>query len=427
MFDLVKLALYAGDGGDGKVSFRREKFIPKGGPDGGDGGRGGSIYIRGSKHHNTLQHYAGVKEYRAERGQDGGKRNKIGHRGEDLILEVPIGTTVWLLAENPASRDHRTHRPKEGAAQKDIHFQKYYLTKPSGNPPPRPIDEYKPINPQEAAETVTPTEDQISDQLEIIRSPSLKNTSVRSIPKLKLVEITADGQTELLVEGGWGGRGNDKFKGSSNTTPFEAEYGTIGEKRLVLFELQLLADVGLVGYPNVGKSTLLSIVTKANPKIGNYPFTTLEPNLGILALSSQGNVQVFRDIVLADIPGLIEGASEGKGLGYAFLRHVEACKILLYILSLDEATIYDESIDDAERAQRLYEQYLILQKELRSYNSELAAKPQIVTVSKADLYSPELLTTIAKFFSKKKITVSFFSAVTGQGIEELKSKLATLL
>jgi GTP-binding protein len=446
MFDLVKLKLAAGNGGNGRVSFRREKFVPKGGPDGGNGGDGGNIILRGTRHVNTLQSFAGVKEYAAQPGQPGGDQNKIGKRGEDLVLEVPIGTTVWLLAENSASFHNRKHTPKEGQFHAKAHFQKYYLDKPVGIPPAREPDEVRLVS-EERAEAAALAranksvlnnenlENEVDEQPDwtqedhILRSDSLKNIRVKNIPKIKLIEFTEEGQEYLIAKGGYGGKGNDMFKSSTNTTPFEAEYGTFGDKKIVLLELKLFADVGLVGFPNAGKSTFLSIVTKANPKIANYPFTTLEPNLGVMSIGGSELGENFanrRDLVIADLPGLIEGASEGKGLGFDFLRHVQGTKILLYVLSLDENMIFDETITNTEKAKYLYEQYKVLENELKVYGEGVDEKPTQVSISKLDLYSPELRKEIQTFFRKKKLDVVLFSAITQEGIDQLKQKLSTV-
>src|SRR5579859_65179 len=417
MFDLVKLTLVAGNGGDGKVSFRREKFIPKGGPDGGNGGDGGNIYIQGNKHFNTLQHYAGVKEYRAQNGQGGGKFKQIGHRGDDVVLEVPIGTTIWVLAENDTSRRTRTFVPREGSLKRTIHLQKFYLEKPGDRPPARPEDEV------EVVEGATAESERTIDPEVVLRSASLKNIHLPSVPKVKIAEVTEDGEQILVCRGGFGGRGNTDFKSSEKTTPLEAEWGSFGEKKVVLFELKLLADVGLIGYPNAGKSTFLSLVTKANPKIANYPFTTLEPNLGVMAVSNREG----RDVVIADVPGIIEGAGEGKGLGFDFLRHIQACKVLVFVLFLEESQIFDTEMNDHEKAELLYQQLETLRNELKTFDPKLLKKPTVVSVSKKDLYSAELIAEIQKFFKSKKQKLQFFSAITKDGLEELKTEFVTLL
>jgi GTP-binding protein len=425
MFDLVKLSLKAGDGGNGKVSFRREKFIPKGGPDGGKGGHGGSIYVKGVASLNTLQHYAGMKEYKAQAGQLGGSDKMEGYSGEDLVLEVPVGTTIWLLAENGSSRRRRLHIAREGSGKFHRTLPKYYLLKPSGQAPARDADVPQLVrlnaDKQGNEDMGHANEEDIEES--VFRSSGLKNIDVRTLEKMKLAEITEDGQTVLVCQGGDGGRGNDSFKGSTNTTPLEAEYGGFGEIKIVLFELRLLADVGLVGYPNAGKSTFLSLVTKANPKIANYPFTTLEPNLGVMSVGGLGDWEGMRDLVLADIPGIIDGASEGKGLGFAFLRHIQACKVLLFILSLEEAVVYDEAVTPDEKAKQLFQQYRALQKELETFDQSMLEKKSFIAVSKEDIYFPELISAIKKEFKKCGLTVMFFSAITQEGIVQLKEKL----
>ncbi len=418
MFDLVQLRLIAGNGGNGRVSFRREKYIPKGGPDGGNGGNGGNIYLKASKAVNTLQHFAGVKEYAAQSGQAGGQNNREGEGGEDLLLEVPVGTQVWLVAENKISRIRRTFRPSEAQMDPIIKHQMLTLSVKGGRPAPLPPDEIFPIS-----QTEDTAVSNTSEESRIFRSETFKKLRFQDIPRLLLTELTDEGQTVLICRGGLGGRGNDAFKGSTNTTPIQSEYGTPGEKKVVVLELRLIADVGLVGYPNAGKSTLLSIVTRANPKIANYPFTTLEPNLGVMFSKEAGG----RDIVLADIPGLVEGASKGKGLGYEFLRHIQACRVLLFVLSLDESIIFDLNLSNGKKAGLLWEQYQILVSELSEYNTSLLERPSLVALSKADLYSPELLVAINKQFAKHNLEVISFSSITKKGISPLQHALRAYL
>jgi GTP-binding protein len=440
MFDLVKLKLFAGDGGNGRISFRREKFIPKGGPDGGFGGDGGSIYIKGSRHINTLQHFSGVKEFVAQRGEDGGKQKSEGHRGEDIVLEVPLGTVVWLLAENRNSRIRREHIPREGSMTPQIYQEKMISPKMGGKPEPREADKVVPIRPgspassamrksgtenaaaQLEAENTLPEEIPQEEEPVILRTHSLKNIDLKEVEKIQLLEIT-DEEPILLCKGGQAGRGNEAFKGSTNTTPLLSEYGSYGEKKIVLFELRLLADIGLIGYPNAGKSTLLSVMTKANPKIANYPFTTLEPNLGVMSLRQSNDAQQSRDLVLADIPGLIEGASQGKGLGYTFLRHVYASKALLYVLTLEESVIFDESIAQKDKAEMLFQQYQILKQELQTYDETLLKKSSVLSLSKKDLYSAELLATILEYFQSKNEPILAFSVLAQQGLDDLRYQL----
>lgn len=451
MFDLVKVFVKAGDGGNGRVSFLRQKFMPKGGPDGGDGGDGGNVYLRANRGLNTLQHFSGVKEFHAEPGQAGGADKMIGRKGEDLYLEVPVGTAVWLLAENKASHNRRLHQQREGDVDPRVYFKKFQIPKTGGMVPLRPADVLIPVNEwqleneiteQDSAEEAEKKRELAAEQralsdrenvqdfgqntddesIGVQRSDSIKNIDLKSVPKTLLIELLEDGQEVLLCQGGFGGRGNVAFKGSTNTTPEEAEYGTFGEQKEVFFELRLLADIGLVGFPNAGKSTLLSILTKANPKIANYPFTTLQPNLGVMSVTAG-------DLVLADIPGIIEGASQGKGLGFAFLRHVQASKVLLFILAVPEEQLFDENLTDQDKAQLFVDQLKMLRKELVTYGEGLAEKPYLISVSKMDLYTPEVRQAIedvlnAELPKNLQQKPFFFSSVTRVGLDELKEALS---
>jgi len=385
MIDLVKLTLAAGNGGDGKVSFRREKFVTKGGPDGGDGGDGGSVLIRSRAGMTTLRDYAGVNLYKAGRGQNGGRRKKFGLKGEDRILEVPVGTVVYLLGENKIAAKRRNNSLLAAEA---LSGGKYYLEDENQGIPPRDPD----------------------DQLEILDK------------KIELFTFKEAEQELLVCSGGRGGRGSVHFKSSTKTTPLEAEYGGFGEQKLVQLELKLLADVGLVGFPNAGKSTFLSKVTKANPKIANYPFTTIEPNLGIMYLGAD---QGKEELIIADIPGLIEGAYQGKGLGLDFLRHIENCQSLMFVLYLDEAVVFDGSLSEQEKAELLWQQYQQLKNELGNYDQELLRKRSLLTVNKVDLYTSSQIDAFRSYFIDKDINLIFFSAVTGEGIGELKKLLSS--
>ena len=414
MIDLVKLKLVAGDGGHGIVSFRREKYVPKGGPDGGAGGNGGSIILRSRRGLTTLRDYAGVHKIEAENGKRGAFRKRFGEKGEDKIIEVPIGTEVLLLAENKISADRRKKygfvneegeqellnradfREGEvalGRGRSNGTLAKYYLE-----------DEKQGIPWIEA------------DNLDINELEEELNEN--------LFVFTEDNQEIVICQGGIGGRGNVSFKSSTNTTPLEAEYGSFGEQKYVKLELKLLADLGLVGFPNAGKSTFLSKVTKANPKIANYPFTTLEPNLGIMYL---GEGQAKDEIVIADIPGLIEGASEGKGLGLDFLRHVENSKALMFVLYLTEEVIFDQNISDEEKAEMLWEQYQKLKHELEAYSDEMAQKTSFLTVNKMDLYNAKQIDVFRSYFKQKNMNVIFFSTVSGEGLDEVKKEIAKLI
>lgn len=449
MFDLVHLRLLAGNGGNGRVSFRREKYVPKGGPDGGNGGQGGSIYLRANKSLNSLQHFAGVKEYVAQSGQAGGAKNQIGRDGEDIYLDVPVGTRVWLVGENRVSRIRRVFRPHEGQAEPVIKHQILTLSVKGGRPEALPADEIAPLKLDNAEGAVAPdpatpapaapagaaavSATMLTDsptaasaaaaEPQVLRSASSKLQALEQLPKVVLIELTTDGQTVRVAQGGTGGRGNTLFKSSRNTTPITAEYGTSGERKEVILELRLIADIGLVGYPNAGKSTLLSVVTRANPKIANYPFTTLEPNLGVMFSAEAGG----RDLIMADIPGIIEGASQGKGLGYDFLRHIQACRVLVFVLTLEESIIFDPAESPVTKAAQLWQQYQILAGELASYDPALADRRRLLTLSKADLYPPELVAAVQAQFSQAGESVLPFSAAARLGLNELQQQLRSIL
>ncbi|MFH2118424.1 MAG: GTPase ObgE [Candidatus Paceibacterota bacterium] len=386
MIDLVSLTIKAGNGGNGRISFRREKYVPKGGPDGGKGGDGGSVILIGSRHHNTLQHFSGIREISAPVGGKGESRKKTGAKGEDIIWEVPLGTVVWLVEENETStRRREKYSLEHNLTRAEVEIAKHSVEKEGAQP------------------------------------PLLEEEELKSLPeKIKLVEILNEGQKIVLCQGGFGGRGNVAFKGSTNTTPLEAEYGSFGEQKRVTLELKLLADVGLVGYPNAGKSTLLSKITRANPKTADYPFTTIEPNLGVLTLPGG------KDLVVADIPGLIEGASSGKGLGYDFLRHIENTRVLLFVLFLEESIVSDVDLTDSAKADQVWQQYQHLCTELTEYQVKMLQKPSLIALNKIDIYSPELVKAIALRFKKAKQTIHPFSGFTGEGLAKLIEKLARL-
>ncbi len=463
MIDLVKLNLLAGDGGDGRVSLHREKYRPKGGPDGGAGGNGGHIILQGDPNINTLKHYAGVKDFTAENGRPGGKNNKHGQQGTDVVLKVPLGTVVWLAAENDASGKRRKKYEvpsvefdlEEGADEEqevdedqaagedqlaaedsqesdqlnpfrlhinrnrdEVEFEKYFLQEEGQRPPAKEQDQVLPVDP---AREAVPAKDFSKDIF-----PDEPNQQARDQDKalessqtaIKLVEIRHKDQQVVLCQGGFGGRGNSSFKSSTNRTPLEAEYGTPGEKKTIILELRLLADVGLVGFPNAGKSTLLSRLTEAHPKIGNYPFTTLEPQLGVMT-SDDGQ----KELIVADIPGLIEGASQGKGLGDKFLRHIQNCQALLYVLFLKEGDVFNEELSLEDKAELVWEQYQQLKEELEDHHPELLDKDSLVSLNKIDLYSDDLLLAIEDFFAKRHEEVVFFSGITGDGLSQLKQAL----
>ena len=324
--DYVKVHVTSGNGGQGSRHMRREKYIPKGGPDGGDGGRGGHVIFKANKSLWTLYHLKFKRHFRAEHGSAGSKQTSTGADGADVYVEVPLGTVV---------RDKET------------------------------------------------------DEI--------------------LFELTEDGEEKVIAKGGRGGLGNAHFKTSTNQTPRYAQPGEEGVEMDIIIELKILADVGLVGFPNAGKSTLLSVITAAKPKIANYEFTTLKPNLGIVEYRD------FQTFVVADIPGIIEGAAEGKGIGHRFLRHIERNSTLLFLIPAD--------------APDIKEQYDILVDELRRYNPELLDKERLLTISKSDMLDDELKSEMKKILDKefKDIPYMFISAVSNQGLTELKDKLWKML
>jgi len=323
--DYVKMYVSSGKGGRGSAHLHREKYITKGGPDGGDGGRGGHIILRGNDNLWTLLHLKFKKHIRAGHGENGGKSRSFGADGEDFYLDVPLGTVV-------------------------------------------------------------------------------RDTETNEI----LLEITENGEEQIIAEGGKGGLGNWHFRSSTNQTPRYAQPGLPMEEKYITLELKVLADVGLVGFPNAGKSTLLSVVTSAKPKIADYEFTTLKPNLGIVQYRD------FQTFVMADIPGIIEGAAEGKGLGHYFLRHIERNSILLFMIPADA--------DDIRK------QYDILLDELRRYNPEMLDKERIIAISKSDMLDDELKAELkVELDNELPIPYTFISSVAQQGITELKDMLWKML
>jgi len=320
--DYVKIYCRSGNGGAGSAHLRREKFIPKGGPDGGDGGRGGHIILRGNNQMWTLLHLRYRRHIFAGNGESGGSQQSTGADGADIIVEVPLGT----------------------------------------------------IARKENSEEI-------------------------------VFEITSHGDEKILVKGGRGGQGNTHFKSATNQTPRYAQPGEPGIEEEIILELKILADVGLVGFPNAGKSTLLSVVSAAKPKIADYPFTTLVPNLGIVSYRDN------KSFVMADIPGIIEGAHEGKGLGIRFLRHIERNSMLLFIIPSDSKNIREE--------------FEILVNELKMYNPELLDKKRLLGISKSDMLDEELKQEIRK--DLPDISRVFFSSVTGEGISTLKDMIWKVL
>lgn len=412
MLDLVRLYLKAGDGGNGRVAFFRNKHVLKGGPFGGKGGDGGSIVVKADAGLNTLQNYSGVKKFIAEEGELGGKNNKEGKKGENIVLKVPLGTAVWLASENEVSaRRRERHGLERALTREEAELQKYYVERETQ----APIE----IDPDEIDSTWRPNfMDYLQKQVEM---PDGEYLPLETGHLLKLTELKDDGEEVLLAQGGFGGRGNTAFKGPANTTPMEAERGSFGEQKMIFFELRLLANVGLVGEPNKGKSSLLSRLTKAQPKIANYPFTTLEPNLGVMKLSPD------RSLVIADIPGLVEGASENKGLGFQFLRHVQNSAVLVFVLSLSEEEIFTNEVSEMTKAGRLWQQYIKVKQELSNYKEKLKNKKALIVVNKADLYEEVLRAAIENKFTQEGEKMLFTSTVTGENLETLQEQMWSLL
>lgn len=407
MLDLVRLYLKAGDGGNGRVAFYRNRHVLKGGPVGGDGGDGGDIIIRLDPNLNTLQHFSGKKKFIAGDGERGGKARQMGKKGDSVELLVPPGTLVWLYQENQISAWRRSqHGVRTLARHDECEREKYWVEKETN---PAPEREHDDIDDSERP--------RFADFLHARRDDDEAEYAPLTEGQLSKLAIVDEKRPEVIIcQGGFGGRGNDTFKSASNTTPMEAEYGTWGEQKMVFLELKLLANIGLVGFPNAGKSTLISVLTKAKPKIADYPFTTLQPHLGVLDYGDG------RSLVLADIPGLIDGASTGKGLGFEFLRHLDNCKALVMMLSLKSEQIFDKELDTAQKAHLLREQLDTLLSELGDYSDQLAKKKCLLVVNKIDLYPQELIEAIRNEFSAEADGLVLISAATGVGLAELKDK-----
>jgi GTPase len=335
--DEAKIFVKAGEGGNGCVAFRREKYVPRGGPSGGDGGNGGSIYLEANVNDNTLLRYRYNREFKGERGRHGEGSNCTGQSGADTILQVPVGTMV-----------------------------------------------YDAQNSETIADLATP------------------------------------GQRVLIAHGGHGGRGNQHFAKPWHQAPREHEEGRPGEERHLRLELKLLADVGLVGFPNAGKSTLISVISAARPKIANYPFTTLEPNLGVVnADGGTGGhgTELGRTFVVADLPGLIEGAHEGAGLGIRFLRHVERTRLLVHLIDTSDA-----SVDDPVHA------FKVIEGELHVFSAALIDKPMIVVATKLDATTDRAhLDELCEFCGEQKLEFHAISAASGDGVKELVRSMADAL
>ena len=329
--DEVRIRVKAGDGGNGCLAFRREKYVPRGGPSGGDGGRGGDVVFVASEHYNTLLHFRFNPEHTAQRGRHGEGSNKTGRDGASVDVPVPVGTVVY--------------------------------------------DE---------------------DSGELVH------------------DFTRSGERFVIARGGRGGRGNQHFATPTHQAPTEHEPGRPGEEKKLRLELKLLADVGLVGFPNAGKSTLISRISAARPKIADYPFTTLEPNLGVVNAGRENFDDTF---VVADIPGLIEGAHLGHGLGVQFLRHIERTRLLVHLVDVSEATGRDPAED-----------FRIVMEELESFSEDLVRKPMFLVASKVDVaQDPVRIEKLRSLAAEKGLPFYEISSVTGQGIEDLKYKMAEFL
>ena len=326
--DYAKITIKSGNGGDGAVTFRREKYVAAGGPDGGDGGRGGSIYFKVDPNSNTLIDFRYTKKFKAQNGENGSGSNKYGKSGEDLYIKVPIGTII-----------------------KDAETGKI------------------------------------------------------------VADLSQEGQEELVLKGGRGGKGNSHFATATRQVPRFAQAGEDGEEKEVILELKLLADVGLLGFPNVGKSTFLSVVTDAKPKIANYHFTTIEPNLGVV------KIQNGDSFVIADIPGIIEGASEGVGLGIQFLRHIERTRLLLHVIDVS-------GIEGRDPVQDFY----TINEELKNYSEKLSTRKQIIVANKIDVMQDDTgLKELEELAKKEKLELFKISGVTGQGVSELLNRVSEIL
>jgi GTP-binding protein len=335
--DEARIRVKAGDGGNGCMAFRREKFVPRGGPSGGDGGHGGDILMESSLSHNTLVHFRFNPEHKSERGGHGLGSNCSGYSGEHTILKVPVGTVLY--------------------------------------------------------------DDETGDQVH---------------------DFTRAGDSIVIARGGRGGRGNQHFATSTHQAPREHELGRAGEERAYRLELRLLADAGLVGYPNVGKSTLISRLSSARPKIANYAFTTLEPNLGVVSVGDWPHEESF---TIADLPGLIAGASEGAGLGIQFLRHIDRTSVIVHLVDVSDGAAVAEGNARPDPT----EDFKVITAELKAFDPALAAKPTLVVATKIDAANPAKLKKLRAFAKRRKLPYHEISSVAGTGIEELKYAIASLV
>jgi len=395
--DQVRIEVRAGRGGNGLVAWRREPYVPQGGPAGGDGGRGGDVLLVADDHMSTLLDLKFRQHYKAKSGGPGGNKTKNGKGGDDLVIRVPVGTMVYL--EGEAGPPGSPPPWADGDAD-DVGMEMIYVDGPM---------------PGEGSPEASADDGDISDRAAVLGAQRARPRRGRRgkvfQPKPEVGDVLADlvspGQTVRVAQGGRGGRGNLHFRSSTNRAPSHAEEGRSGDAYWLRLELKLLADVGLVGFPNVGKSTLISRISRARPRIADYPFTTLVPQLGVVYLGEQ------RSMVVADVPGLIRGASDGRGLGHDFLRHLERTRVLLHVLSPDLAEDR-EPLADLEA----------LEQELTRYGTMFAGRPRVVALNKLD--TPEgkkLLHKTRAALRARNIPLFPISAQTGEGIPKLLEAL----
>ncbi|MCA9707524.1 MAG: Obg family GTPase CgtA [Myxococcales bacterium] len=426
--DQVRVVARAGRGGDGAVAWRREKYVPKGGPAGGDGGRGGDVVLVADPHLSTLLELRFRQRLRAEDGQPGGARDRNGRGGEDLVVKVPVGTMVYVEGDADAPLEPVDATDDDGGM-----VNVYVVEDPEAlarleaagtaleaGEPEEALDEalVGALEAERAAEADEADEAEADDEYaakaadeyaadELGESEIPWPSSARPAePGELLGDLSSPQQRLVVARGGRGGRGNIHFRSSTNQAPDRAESGRSGEAWRLRLELKLLADVGIVGFPNVGKSTLIRRISRARPKVGAYPFTTLIPNLGVVALPGD------RSMVVADVPGLVRGASEGRGLGHQFLRHLERTRVLLHLLAPD----YEPGRDPLEDLEAL-------EHELRRYGSQFDGRPRVVALNKRDLLENEegreLVARTRTALRERDIPLFVISARTGAGIPKL--------
>lgn len=394
MIDFAKITVIAGDGGSGSGSFFHIKGKRLGKADGGDGGRGGDVYLEATGDLNTLEPFRYVKEYKGKDGVNGLSRKRKGADGEDLVIKVSVGTTVRVLG--PVTSFPPAPSMNSGQAVLRVYPER--SRRAVGNPSHSCLSQM--AHPSES-----------------------KTRTVTQNSQLITYDLTEAGQGVLIARGGEGGRGNAHLRDEFGRRPKAGEKGQEGEQVNLTLELKLIADIGLIGFPNAGKSTLLAALTSAKPKVADYPFTTLEPNLGVMSASriqglasretkslNANSLGAKRSIVIADIPGLIKGASEGKGLGDLFLRHIERTKILVHLIDVS-----GESVK--------WQDYQTIRQELKSYSKELVKKREIIVLTKIDLVSKQRREEVLNLFKSKKKKVLSISAVSGQGLNDILETL----